>query len=294
MQRSAGVAERMEVVGQRALRDHLIEQHRHFFPQLPMVVLGAVDPAGDVWATIRAGQPGFLSAPDAEHLDVALARDIADPADSGMEDGMGIGLLGIELQTRRRNRLNGTIRRLGAQGFRIEVEQSFGNCPKYIQLRNFTFVREPDAGRGAAPVRLNRLDGPAADLVRRADTFFVASYVVDEAGHYRVDVSHRGGDPGFVRLDADGGLTIPDYSGNRFFNTLGNFLLNPKAGLVFVDFNSGSLVQMTGEATVITQSSEVTAFPRAERLWRFCPRRVISRSDALPLRWQLADASTSR
>jgi predicted pyridoxine 5'-phosphate oxidase superfamily flavin-nucleotide-binding protein len=94
MQRSVGVVEKMDAAGRQVVRNHLIEQHRLFYRQLPFVVLGAVDVAGDVWATIRAGRPGFLSVPDPVHLELALARDFADPADSGMEDGMGIGLLG--------------------------------------------------------------------------------------------------------------------------------------------------------------------------------------------------------
>jgi hypothetical protein len=215
MQRWAGVADRMDIIGHRSIRDHLIEHHRLFYPQLPFVVLGAVDAAGDVWATLRAGHPGFLSAPDPKHLDVMLAREPADLADQGMNDGDGIGLLGIELHTRRRNRLNGTIRRESPRSFSIAVEQSYGNCPRYIQLREFAFVRDPAAPGPGDIIPLDRLDGPAATLMRHADTFFVASYVVDQDGRNRVDVSHRGGRPGFVRLDPDGGLTIPDFAGNE-------------------------------------------------------------------------------
>jgi ferredoxin-NADP reductase/predicted pyridoxine 5'-phosphate oxidase superfamily flavin-nucleotide-binding protein len=288
MQRSVGVVEKMDARGRRVVRNHLIEQHRLFYPQLPFVVLGAVDAAGDVWATVRAGHPGFLRAPDPGHLDLALARDCADPADSGMEDGMGIGLLGIELHTRRRNRINGTIHRERSQSFVINVEQSYGNCPQYIQARDFTFARDPDTSEPVSPTRLDRLDGRAADLVRHADTFFVASYLPCNDGCHRVDVSHRGGRPAFVRLDDDGGLTIPDFAGNLFFNTLGNFLLNPRAGLVFVDFDTGDLLQMTGDAEVILESPEIAAFQGAERLWRFRPHQIINRPGALPLRWRFA------
>jgi uncharacterized protein len=288
MQQSAGMLERMDAVGRRVLRDHFIEQHRLFYPQLPMVVLGAVDDAGAPWATIRAGHPGFLNTPDPKHLDVTLARDIADPAESGMDDGKGIGVLGIELQTRRRNRINGRIHRESPNGFRVSVEQSFGNCPKYIQPRDFTFVRDPNVQAPNAAMRLDGLEGTAADLVRHADTFFVASYVTSHDGIHRVDVSHRGGRAGFIRLDADGSLTIPDYAGNLFFNTLGNFLLTPKAGLAFVDFEDGNLLQMTGEAEVLLEAPDLAAFDGAERLWRFRPRGIISRPAVLPLLWRRA------
>jgi uncharacterized protein len=288
LQRSVGAAEAMARAGRQAIRDHLNDQHRTFYPQLPFVVLGTVDADGDVWATVRAQRPGFLTVPDAYHLRVGLGRDASDPADGGMGDGDAVGLLGIELQTRRRNRLNGVIHRDGADGFSIQVEQAYGNCPQYIQLRDFRFGRDPASVSPVPPASLERLDGEAAALVMRADTLFVASYVVDEHGHRHVDVAHRGGRPGFVRLDDDGALTIPDFAGNHYFNTLGNILLNPTAGLVFVDFDSGELLQMTGDAEVILDSPEIAAFQGAERLWRFRPRRIISRPRALPLRWDFA------
>jgi uncharacterized protein len=289
LQRSIGAVERMAAVGRQSILPYLLDQHREFYPQLPFVVLGAVDPEGDVWATLRAGRPGFLHAPDSHQLDVDLGRDGSDPADRGMEDGDAIGLLGIELHTRRRNRLNGPVRRQGPAGFSIGVEQSFGNCPQYIQVREFRFMRAAEAISPIAPVTLDRLEGEAAAWVRRADTLFVASYAEAEDGHRQVDVSHRGGRPGFVRLDDDGALTIPDFAGNHFFATLGNFLVNRKAGLVFVDFESGDLLQITGSVEVILDSPEIEAFQGAERLWRIRPSRIVLRREALPLRWAFAN-----
>jgi hypothetical protein len=66
-----------------------------------------------------------------------------------------------------------------------------------------------------------------------------------------VDVSHRGGKPGFVRLDDDCTLIVPDFSGNCQFNTFGNLELNPRAGMLFVDFDRGNLLYLTGTAEVI-------------------------------------------
>lgn len=285
LQRSVGVADRMADVGRRVIRDHLIEQHREFYPLLPFVVLGAVDPAGDAWATLRGGKPGFLQAVDPHRLTIGIPRDPADPADAGMEDGDSLALLGIDLVTRRRNRLNGTVRRDGEAGLSLAVEQSYGNCPQYIQLRQFSFTRDPATLSAEPAVVLETLDARARALIQRADTLFVASSVNRENGHRQVDVSHRGGRPGFVRLDPDGGLTIPDFAGNLFFNTLGNFLVNPKGGLVFPDFETGDLLQLTGDVEVILESPEIAAFQGAERLWRFRPRRIIYRPAALPLHW---------
>lgn len=201
-----------------------------------------------------------------------------------MENGDAVGLLGIDLATRRRNRLNGTLRRDGEPGFVVEVGQTFGNCPRYIQQRNYAYTRDP-ALPSAEPAReLEGLDDAARRIVTAADTFFVASYAQKD-GRRQVDVSHRGGKAGFVHVDEDGRLTIPDYAGNMFFNTLGNILLNGRAGLLFVDFATGDVLQLSGEAEVRLDAPEIFDFEGAERLWVFRPRWTVLRPAALPLRW---------
>ncbi|MHA4734591.1 2Fe-2S iron-sulfur cluster-binding protein [Ensifer adhaerens] len=293
IQRSLGVAERMDATGRNFVRSFMPEQHQQFFPMLPFAMFGAVDASGDVWATMRAAAPGFMQAPDAWNLDIRLPRDRDDPADAGMEDAHSIGMLGIQLETRRRNRLNGAIRRDADDGFTLRVRQSFGNCPQYIQLRQFAFVRDPHQPASVRPVHGRVLDARARAIIAKADTFFVASYVDRDSGERQVDVSHRGGKAGFVQIGEDGVLTIPDFSGNLFFNTLGNFMVNPRAGLLFVDFTTGDMLQMTGSAEVILSSPEVAAFQGAERLWRFRPEKVIYREDGLPLRWAFEEGGWS-
>lgn len=285
LQKRLGVETRMDEVGRRVMRDHLIDQHREFYPLLPMVVLGSVDRDGDAWATLRAGEPGFLHAPDEKRLTVELPREPTDPAEAGMEDGAPLALLGIDLGTRRRNRLNGTLKR-HAGGFDLGVDQSFGNCPKYIQLRQVHFLRDPSEPPAVPPVSSFGLDAAARALVTQADTFFVATYA-DLAGGRQLDVSHRGGPAGFVHAGEDGWLTIPDFVGNRFFNTLGNIAVNPRAGLTFPDFSTGGLLQMTGEAELLTEAPDGVPPDGAERYWRFRPRRIVWRADALPIRYEL-------
>ncbi len=285
MQSSVGVADRMAEVGKRAIRDHLIDQHSQFFPLLPFVVLGAVDPAGNAWATLRSGRPGFMRAASPHRLSIRIPRDPGDPADAGMEDGDGLGLLGIDLFTRRRNRLNGPVSRNDADGFDLVVEQSYGNCPQYIQMRQFSFTRDPAKPSAEPGIPQEVADDRVRALIQSADTLFVASYVARESGHRQVDVSHRGGKPGFVRIGPDGVITIPDFAGNRFFNTLGNFLVNPKGGLAFPDWETGDLLQLTGDVEVILDSPEIKDFQGAERFWRFKPHQILYRPNALPLRW---------
>jgi predicted pyridoxine 5'-phosphate oxidase superfamily flavin-nucleotide-binding protein len=289
LQHSVGVAARMAEIGRKTIRDHLIEQHREFYPLLPMAVLGSVDEQGDAWATIRTGQQGFLHALDEHHLRLDLQRDGNDPAEQGLDDGASAALLGIDLSTRRRNRLNGTVIR-DADGFGLRVVQSFGNCPKYIQRREPVFATDPTTLSEAMPVELGALTGPAIELVRRADTLFVASYAETEDGGRTVDVSHRGGPSGFVHVD-ENSLVTPDYAGNKYFNTLGNLLANPRAGLTFVDFETGDLLQMSGQAEILPMSADTTAHPGAERLWRFAPTRILWRPATLAIRWRFAEWS---
>lgn len=293
IQREAGVAAEMEPIGRRAIRDHLNPQHAAFYPRLPFVVAGAVDPAGDVWATLLAGEPGFLGVPNPLTLAVAALRDGGDPADAGLDDGASVGLLGIELHSRRRNRVNGVVHRGGPRGFTVSVRESFGNCPKYIHLRDARIVRDPGTPAAAPPEALQALDAAARATVAAADTLFIASFIDEPGTGRRVDASHRGGRSGFVHLDEDGMLTIPDFSGNRFFNTLGNVHANPKAGLVFVDFASGHLLQLTGPAAVSLHDPLIAAFDGAERLLRIRPHRIVRRRNALPLRWTATDGGTS-
>lgn len=282
MQRSIGVVEQMDRPGRMFVRDLLTDQHRGFYPLLDFVAIGSVDAHGDAWATARAGLPGFLQSPDPATLRLTLERDPSDPAETGLEDGRAVGLLGIDFMTRRRNRLNGTVRRTDGHGFAVGVEQSFGNCPRYIHPRDFEFVRDPAVASPQPVTETRSLDARARHIVRAADTFFVASYVDRGDGVRQVDVSHRGGPPGFVRVEPDGSLTIPDFSGNRFFMTLGNFRVNPKAGLLFIDPGTGDMLQMTGDARVLPGTSGVAAFEGAERLWSFGPRRVLYRPAGLP------------
>ncbi len=282
MQERLGVAERMAEVGPRIIRDFMPDQHREFFAALPFVVVGSVDDRGDPWATLLEGPPGFVQSPDPRALTIAAEAASGDPAREGLALDRAIGLLGIELHTRRRNRMNGTITRIDERGLAVAVVQSFGNCPKYIHPREVVEVERPSPDPIESFVGL---EARASEQIVAADTFFVASYVDDGSARH-VDVSHRAGPPGFVRVDADASLTIPDYAGNRFFNTLGNITVQPRVGLTFVEFSTGSLLQVTGDAQLVFEGdARLAGMPGAERAWTVRVRRGTYRRHALRLRW---------
>ncbi len=294
LQARAGVAQRMAQLGPRVIRDFMPEQHREFFGQLPFVITGTLDALGQPWASVLVGPPGFLHSPHPRQLEVGARPSPGDPLENTLSDGAAIGLLGLEPHTRRRNRMNGIVHAVKDSGFSVDVSQSFGNCPKYIQAREPVYLEQ---GAGAAPVvhASLQLDAAARRLITSADTFFIATaYAGDSAGAGHaggVDVSHRGGRPGFVRLDGDGGLTVPDYLGNYFFNTLGNIAVNPRAGLLFIDFDRGDLLYLAVAASIIWDGPELRGFEGAQRLLRMQVSLMRRVEGGLPLRWGPAELS---
>lgn len=289
VQARAGTTERARMA-ERGFRDAMPEQHRTFFGQLPFVVVACVDGQGQPWASILAGPPGFMATPTPQRLDVAILPPPGDPLAGTLALGRPIGFLGIQQHTRRRNRLNGTVVALGEEGFSVTVGQSFGNCPKYIQAREATFV--PGLRQRGSIVTMASLDSAARQVIGNADTLFIATAHPDGSGRWPAhgaDASHRGGRPGFVRVDADGRLILPDFSGNGFFNTFGNLQLEPRACLLFVDFATGSLLQVAGQAQVIWNGEDLQGFGGAERLLQLTPRLIIRHESALDLVWGAAE-----
>jgi uncharacterized protein len=293
VQQRLGIADKMEVAGRRAIRDYMPEQHREFFAQLPFVLVGSLDAHGQPWASVLYGEPGFMTTPDATHLDVRGNVPHADPLPDMLAPGAALGLLGIQPHTRRRNRMNGTVEWIEGRHFGLRVNRSFGNCPKYIQAREPRLVA-PETSTPRVR-RADALDPAMQRLVATADTYFIATAVGEEPGSsarpHGADISHRGGRPGFVRVDDARTLTAPDFIGNFYFNTLGNIVANPRAGLLFIDFDKGDLLYLAVDAQIIWEGEEVAAFEGAQRLLRFRIRSATLVEDGLPLRWSEAELS---
>ena len=266
-----------------AIRDWMPDQHRQFFAALPFVVAATICKGGWPIATILAGLPGFTSSPDAKTLRISALPDRDDPAALWLKPGAPIGLLGIDFATRRRNRANGVIADTKC-GIIVAVSESFGNCAQYIHVRDIKTNRAVPH----APELMDRLDPLGHDAIAAADTLFVAT----SDGAEGVDISHRGGKPGFVRVDHYT-LTIPDFAGNRYFNTLGNMILDPRAALLFPDFSRGDLLQVQGSTEIVWEVPENERLADAERLWRLNVTRGWRRRGALPLRGSLRMLSPS-
>ena len=293
VQTRLGVREIIEPWARRVVRPFLTPEHRSFYASLPYLVIAARDAEGRPWPTLLAGAPGFARSPDARTLRLDTQLVVGDALAGGLGAGADVGILGIELATRRRNRVNGRVVSTDAGGISLAVEQSFGNCPQYIHARGWRAVelRSP----APAPVRSARLSSGQQRRIRAADTLFIATGHRGEGEDpaFGMDASHRGGRPGFVRVEDDQTLLIPDYSGNNHFNTIGNLELDPRAGLLFVDFETGGMLQLSGRTEIDWDSDEVRSFPGARRLIRFCVEAVVELAEALPLRWG-ADADSVR
>lgn len=274
------------------VRDHLPDEHRAFHTTQPFLVVAARDAAGRPWVTLLDGPEGFVTSPGKRRLEIASSPGPGDPLAPAFVPGADIGILGIELATRRRNRLNGRVGHGGGAAIAVDVEQTFGNCPQYIRERQW---RRIDGRPNATATRGTRLTTAQRAWIDTADTLFIASGYRGEGNSptFGMDASHRGGDRGFVQTLDDVSVRFPDYAGNNHFNTVGNLVLDPRAGLLFVDFETGSLLQITGEASIDWDSAELARHPGARRLITVRIEEIVERRSAVALRWD-ADAGSVR
>lgn len=294
IQTRLGVRDKIENVGQRFIRDYMPDEHRAFFAELPLVFVGSVDASGRPWASVLVGRPGFTHAPEARRLHIGARLIHGDPLVENLSRGVQLGLLGIQYSTRRRNRLTGKVKDFADGHIEVGIDQTFGNCPQYIQTREFEVLPELDAvGEPRSVSSLERLDERARAIIAKSDNFYIATHYseIAEDDSHGADVSHRGGKPGFVRIEDDRTFTYPDFVGNYHFNTLGNIALNPRAGLLFIDFDSGDLLYLTCRAEVVWDSDEKRAFTGAQRLVRLTLEQGSLIEDAMPLRWRFGEYS---
>ena len=240
-----------------------------------MAVAASLDEAGRPWASLLTGPAGFIQAADERLLCLATVPLPEDPLVLNLQARPELGVLVIDPRTRQRLRFNGR-GLLSSDGVFLLVDQVYGNCPKYIQKRRLV----GDRGGSGEVHRSPSLTAHARRLVETADTFFIATWH-PEGG---ADASHRGGRPGFVRVLDDRTLEFDDYPGNNMFNTLGNLAGHPKAGLLFVDFARGDLLQLTGRARIQWEPKTAVRVELEE---------VRETVGGAPLRFELVEPSAS-
>ncbi|MGS2643483.1 pyridoxamine 5'-phosphate oxidase family protein [Streptosporangium sp. G12] len=291
VQRRAGV--RAVALGSARTRPEIPAVAAEFLGRQRMLLIGAAGRDGLLWASALTGPEGFARAPDERTVVIDAVPGEHDPL-AGL-DGGKIGMLAIEPASRRRMRVNGTVSREGGRLI-VRTEQAYANCPKYIQAREI--VAEPAEPATRSPGSTGSTDSLGSAgfssgtvfgdddraWIEGADTFFVAT----SAPGLGADLSHRGGNPGFVRVVDDRRLVWPDYVGNSMYMTLGNLELDDGCGLLFLDWESGGALHLTGRAHVDWDPGNV---PGAQRLVRFEVDRIVRVRGAVPLRWRLAEYS---
>ena len=278
VQSRVGINNMVEIAGD-FIRDFLPEQHREFHTSLPFLIVASADAEGKVWVTILEGEDNFIESQDPRNLVLNIELNNSDPLAEKFKAGVDVGAIGIELSTRRRNRFNGYIKKNNNQ-YSIAISQSFGNCPQNIHPRNWSRSTVPT---GSKAIRSTSLNDAQIALIENSDTMFIGSgqFKGKEKNSHGYDTSHRGGSAGFVKVINNSFIQIPDYAGNNFFNTIGNLIIDPRVGLLFINFENGDLLHITGRASIDWQGQDT----QIRRLINIEIDSVIDRPSAISLRW---------
>lgn len=258
--------------------EQVIPGARAFIEKQPWLAVAHDDAQGRLWADLRFGAPGFVRS-SADGRRIALDCAAADPV---WQPGARVGLLFIELGTRRRYRVNGRVSSDGSA--ELLIDEAYPNCPKYIQRRHLS------GGADNAPATPSAQAGHVERdaVLAQADTLFLAT----GAPQGGLDASHRGGPVGFIERVGEHRLRVPDYAGNSLFNTLGNLALDPRCGIAVPDFAGGRLLQLSGRAELLwDQPDPGNRSGGTGRFWVFEIEQARLRALPAGLRWETLDAS---
>lgn len=270
----------------RSIRNSIPKGAVPFLTSQTLAVVATLDEQRRVWCSFLTGTPGFITVEDEVTLFLEAYPVEGDPLANNLNFNRDVGLLVIDLSKRIRLRLNGTGHMDDNGWLKVRMEQVYGNCPKYIQKRVVHGTSSCDRITQAT-YRLERLNLRAQEWIREADTFFIASSSLEG----KVDASHRGGSPGFVHIVDERTLVFPDYFGNSMFNTLGNMYTNPHTGLLFIDFDFGHSLQLTGRSTIIWDEEQIKQYPSAERIILFELEEALITDNRSALSWEFIEYS---
>ena len=276
------------------------QQHADFFTELPYLPLAILDEQARPWASLLVTKSNDTPSVGIQvtaqgQMDVVAETNPFDPfaraltqTRASSTDGRQLFAgVGIDFTNRRRNKLAGTIEsasrdEAGTVQLTLNSDQHLGNCPKYITVRSLEHdARTAELVTDSGDMLLTSpLLEAGKDLINRASTLFLATKHTPENSdnidnETDMGLNHRGGAPGFVRLyeETHNGKTttyliLPDHSGNRFYQSLGNIETNKQVGLVFPDFISGDILYITGNAENLYNAEADALMPRVSLLTR--------------------------
>ena len=283
VQERVGVVKQASRVGT-SIHPSIPPAAREFLEHQPYVFAGSIDENGRIWASLLLGETGFMSVLNDQTIKIE-APSTDDFIFEHLKANEKIGLLAIEFETRRRMRANGRAR-LAEDSIIVQTDEVFSNCPKYIQAR-FWEKDERLQSKISDSKRFTQITTEQIEFIDRADTFIIASAHPTRGA----DVSHRGGNPGFVKVSAEKKIVFPDYSGNMMFQTLGNLQSNPHCGLLFYNFSDGRILQLTGRAKIVWDEERIKQFAGAERLVEFEISEARESVLKTNLNWYFIDSS---
>jgi len=284
VQERAGVRKMADKIGN-GIRSFIPEAAQDFLGEQSMLVMSSVDSEGQVWVSLLTGQPGFVEVLDDETIEITPGNLEDDQLYQNLSQNPQVGIIAIEFANRRRMRLNGEAELKPQNIIRVKSREVFANCPKYIQARETSVEEAIVHGKEQ---RARGLTENQQSWIKKADTFFIGSYNPE----WGADASHRGGQPGFVKVLSPDLIAFADYSGNNMFQTLGNLATYPKSGLLFVDFETGNTLQLTGSAKIIWDEAYISQFPGAQRVVEFQIDEVIQKDSPNPHPWYFLNYSS--
>lgn len=276
----------------------------------PLIAIGTLDGDGKPWTTLWGGESGIARSLGGGIVGIRTAvTGKYDPVVEQLvgkeatgevvrEQGQGrmVSGLTIDLETRKRVKMYGRMV-AGALSTRedevtgrdetvaevqlvLKIEQSLGNCPKYLNSKHIV----PASSRPQLIDDSPQLSQRAVALLTQADLFFVSSSQHD----LDMDTNHRGGPPGFLRIasnDPSGAvLAWPEYSGNRLYQTLGNLRVNPVAGICIPDFETGDMLYITGKTEILVGADAHSLLPKSNLAVKLTVTAARFVAAALPFR----------
>jgi predicted pyridoxine 5'-phosphate oxidase superfamily flavin-nucleotide-binding protein len=276
IQERAGVRRAAEEIGEGIFAD-IAPGAAEFLARRQFAIVGTIEDSGAVWASVITGQPGFIEVVDQRSIRIAVPPSSDDPLFRNLARESHIALLAPDFLTARRLRVNG--RGILRDGYiHLATDEVYGNCRRYIQERLVLGPR-PDVPSEEPAARTSLLSAAQQLQISHADTFFIATDNPEQGA----DVSHRGGNPGFVQVIDYRHIAFPDYDGNNMFNTLGNIAVNPRAGLLFIDFDGGCTIQLAGSVSIDWDPKRARELAGAERVIDYQVAEIIDHPFGFPL-----------
>ncbi len=291
------------------------QQHAEFFSGLPYLPLATLDKRGRPWVsvlvTMSDSDPSIgITTSGPNQTDIIAEVNPHDPFVRALgpdqkptdDDRRLFAGVGVDFSNRRRNKLAGLIEpislsTIGKVSLRLISDQHLGNCPKYITVRSLVHESwEAELALDSFDALTAALPQASKDLIARASTVFLATKHSENAEDASLDqgdmgLNHRGGAPGFVRMyeetSGDGVTTyliLPDHSGNRFYQSLGNIETDKQVGLAFPDFTTGDVLYITGDAENLYDTEAEAIMPRVGLLTRIQVTGAVFVKGALNLR----------